>query len=295
MEKHAYMIMAHKSDLTFYTLLHMLDDPRNDIFIHMDVKNKDFDTATLETAVHHSGVYLTERTSVTWGGYTQIHVKLLMLEKAQQAGSYAYYHFISGEDLPIQTQDYIHAFFEAHKGQEFVNYESEEFGYEGRVRYYWWLQEWAGRWRTIPQYGLHLLDEASVWLQSKLGVKRNPQVAFQKGETYASITGDFANYIWENREETKHWFLHSLCGDETWFQTLLDNSPYRENLYYPAHDDNPAQIMRLIDWKRGDPYVFRMENWEELEASEMLWARKFDARVDSEIIKKVSQVYGKQD
>ena len=41
--KQAYLIMAHKDDFVFRTLLRMLDDSRNDIFIHMDAKNKDYD------------------------------------------------------------------------------------------------------------------------------------------------------------------------------------------------------------------------------------------------------------
>ncbi len=40
LSKHAYLIIAHKSDLIFNTLLKMLDDKRNNIFIHLDIKNK---------------------------------------------------------------------------------------------------------------------------------------------------------------------------------------------------------------------------------------------------------------
>lgn len=41
--KHAYLVMAHKDDETLRTLLRTLDDPRNDIFIHMDAKNTGWD------------------------------------------------------------------------------------------------------------------------------------------------------------------------------------------------------------------------------------------------------------
>ena len=40
--KQAYLIIAHKADLAFKALLRMLDDPRNDIFIHMDKKNTQY-------------------------------------------------------------------------------------------------------------------------------------------------------------------------------------------------------------------------------------------------------------
>lgn len=40
--KQAYLIIAHKDDLVFYTLLKMLDNSMNDIFIHMDIKNRQY-------------------------------------------------------------------------------------------------------------------------------------------------------------------------------------------------------------------------------------------------------------
>ncbi len=297
-DRHAYLIMAHKNDLTFYTLLTMLDDPRNDIFIHMDVKNKDFvlPDARVQSSVRHSQVYFTERTSVTWAAYSQIHVKILMLELAQKTGNvYSYYHFISGEDLPIQTQDHIHSFFKANGGKEFIHYEWPEFPYQSRVRYYYFLQEQAGRGRSLFKWTFRFLDMVSVSCQKLLKVWRSPEVPFQKGEAWASITGAFAQYIWENIEKTTPWFRNTLYGDEEWFQTLLDSSPFRDRLYHPEHDGSNDQMMRLIDWKRGDPYVFRMSDWEELRTSQMCWARKFDARVDAQIIEAIRDAYGKKE
>ena len=78
-----------------------------------------------------------------------------------------------------------------------------------------------------------------------------------------------------------------------WFQTLLDQSPFRENLYHPAHDDTADQTLRLIDWKRGDPYVFRMADFDSLCESKMLWARKFDPNVDADVIRKLRETFGK--
>lgn len=65
--KQAYLIIAHKDDMTFRTLLRMLDNDKNDIFIHMDKKNKTYDPSETETFVTHSSLYHSERSSVTWG------------------------------------------------------------------------------------------------------------------------------------------------------------------------------------------------------------------------------------
>ena len=45
--KHAFLVMAHKDDATFRTLLRLLDDARNDIFVHMDAKNAAWDESSL--------------------------------------------------------------------------------------------------------------------------------------------------------------------------------------------------------------------------------------------------------
>lgn len=66
--KQAYLIIAHQDDLTFRTLISMLDDDNNDIFIHMDKKNKTYEEKMVEGIVKKSKIYHTERTSVTWGG-----------------------------------------------------------------------------------------------------------------------------------------------------------------------------------------------------------------------------------
>lgn len=45
--------------------------------------------------------------------------------------------------------------------------------------------------------------------------------------------------------------------------------------------------MRLIDWGRGRPYIFRSEDYEELINSPYLFARKFDENIDGQIIQRL--------
>ncbi|MBQ7217133.1 MAG: hypothetical protein IJS39_14240 [Synergistaceae bacterium] len=49
--------------------------------------------------------------------------------------------------------------------------------------------------------------------------------------------------------------------------------------------------MRLIDWKRGKPYVFRISDLEAIKNSEAMFARKFDDKVDAEIVRKIQELY----
>lgn len=66
--KQAYLIIAHKDDLTFKTLISMLDNSENDIFIHMDKKNKKYNLEETQRMVKNAKVYHSPRSSVTWGG-----------------------------------------------------------------------------------------------------------------------------------------------------------------------------------------------------------------------------------
>ena len=42
MQKHAYMIIAHNEFDLLEILVRLLDDPRNDIYVHIDAKVKEY-------------------------------------------------------------------------------------------------------------------------------------------------------------------------------------------------------------------------------------------------------------
>ena len=76
-------------------------------------------------------------------------------------------------------------------------------------------------------------------------------------------------------------FKHSVCPDEIFIHTVLHNSSFRDKLYNV--DDEYKGCMRLIDWERGNPYIFRQNDYQEIMSSDRLFARKFDEK-DLEIV-----------
>ena len=102
MKKHAYLIKAHHQFALLRKLLMLLDDERNDIYIHigMDVK---FEREELKGVVKKSALHFVESVREQWGGYSQIQSELILFQAAWEHG-YAYYHLISGVDLPIKTR-----------------------------------------------------------------------------------------------------------------------------------------------------------------------------------------------
>ncbi len=131
--KHAFLIMAHGSLPLLKVLLSMLDDERNDIFLHIDRKSDMLDGAEPLVLSKARLFVLEQRVDVRWGNLSQIKAEYVLFEEALKHGPYAYYHLLSGQDLPIKSQDYIHQFFHEHQGKEFVGINhGEEFEWDCR-------------------------------------------------------------------------------------------------------------------------------------------------------------------
>ncbi|MFR5371863.1 MAG: hypothetical protein ACLTGK_08775, partial [Eubacterium sp.] len=94
-------------------------------------------------------------------------------------------------------------------------------------------------------------------------------------------------YLVENEEYITKTFSHSYCGDEVFLQTMLFNSPFAKNLYMPHCGNNQLACARLIDWNRGNPYVFTSSDFDEIISSDAMFARKFDLNTDRDIVDKI--------
>mgnify|MGYP006874835673 FL=1 len=84
-------------------------------------------------------------------------------------------------------------------------------------------------------------------------------------------------------------FKHTFAPDEIYVQTLAYNSKFKERLYYGKMDDNYIACMRYIDWKKGNPYSFTINDYDELMNSGCLFARKFDLKTEEQqqIVEKI--------
>lgn len=117
------------------------------IYISMLIKRlKDHPFDTVKELVQKSALFFTKRIAVTWAGYSLVKAELILLEEAIKK-QHAYYHLISGVDMPIKSQDYIHEFFNKNDGKEYIDYKLDENVIQNnqqRVKYYYMLQEKIG-------------------------------------------------------------------------------------------------------------------------------------------------------
>ena len=120
--KHAYCIIAHNEPQLLNNLVDLIDDERNDIFLLIDMKSDMSMFSGITTNYAH--LYMSPRVDIRWGDSSQIIAELTLFEFALAHGPYQIYHLISGVDLPIKPQDYIHHFVNSHPNIEFVGFKS---------------------------------------------------------------------------------------------------------------------------------------------------------------------------
>ena len=278
-KKHAYLIMAHTNFPQLQTLLQLLDHPDNDIYLHVDKRAADFRPEKLH--VSHSRLVIVEPIRVTWGGHSQIKCEMNLL-KAAAPGHYRYYHLVSGIDLPLKSQEFIHGFFRENYPRNYIRFDpkaNQSGSFHYRTDYYHFFQDLAGRNRGILPGLLRRANALLLKLQQLAGFKRKQHIPPYKGTNWFSITDELVQYVLSQESLVKKQFYYSHCADEVFLHSLAMASPCRDTIV-----DN---CLRAIDWDRGDPYVFRLEDVEDLLASEKLFGRKFDSKIDAAAIEKI--------
>lgn len=120
-------------------------------------------------------------------GVSQIRAELALLRAATEHSldwnkAYCYYHLISGADLPLKTQDEIHAFFEHHQGHEFVHLGTASYQKEiqERIKYWYLWQEFVGRGDGMLPQTLHVIQKVAVEIQRALHVNINQHNTIQR-------------------------------------------------------------------------------------------------------------------
>ena len=286
--RHAYLILAHTNWGQLQKLIALLDDNRNDIYLHVDRKSR-LDKHIKEglvSSLRYSNLRFIEPITVNWGGYSIVRAEMQLLRTAIRY-EYDYYHLLSGMDLPLKTQDEIDSFFEQNAGHEFLEYDTKGAWIDrigSRYQYYWLLNEHSRRnnnrlWKKINQL--------NIWIQRCLHINRLKDHRMAAGPQWFSITHGFASEICANEKQVKKWFRNTFIPDESFVATMAEELGYKSGVFVVPSRSKLSPNLRLIDWNRGKPYVWRMEEYDDLMASECLFARKFDETVDNEIIVKI--------
>lgn len=268
--KHAYLILAHTDLLMLQLLVCMLDDVRNDIYIHIDRKAP-FDGKTLQTQKSNLFV-LEERMDCRWGDFSLVEAEFLLFGKAFEKGLYSYYHLLSGVDMPIKSQDYIHAYCEKYNGTEFIGFAQNVTLQELKWRsQHYFLFSKDFQTRKIWKRALRALF---IYLQDFFLYKRSSWV-IKKGSQWCSVTSEFVKLLLSCQNQFRAGFSHTYCPDELVLQTLCWNSDFRERVC--SLSDEFYGCKRYIKWEDGVLLPILENDINDMFYSDRWFARKFSS------------------
>jgi hypothetical protein len=268
--KIAHLILAHKNPKQLERLLNALSHPEFDFYIHIDKKTK---AEPFIYLTNKKNVFLVKnRTKIYWAGYGTIQATLNGFREIIPKG-YDYINVISAQDFPLKSADHIYRYIHERQGKEFITCESIDDEWPEaapRVRNYH-LINWQ-----IP--GRHRLEKL---LNKILPARKFPLDYKIVGRAnWFTLTPDASQYVLDFLDvhpEVVRYFKYCWGADEFIFATIIYNSKFGENIL-----DNLVHVIWYEG--KGHPEILTSKNFNELKASDKLFARKFDMEVDSTII-----------
>ncbi|EHJ53279.1 beta-1,6-N-acetylglucosaminyltransferase [Streptococcus macacae] len=300
MMKHAYLIMAHANFQQLAFLISLLDDPRNDIFVHIDAKANftEEDKHMLEDASKQSNLLLTDRKAIYWGGFSQVKAEFLLFERAKLYGRYHFYHLLSGSDLPIVHQDRIHQFFDEHSQSIFLNRMTLEGDPENinRLKYYHFFEAFTPR--TIPGvfgkglFKLYRFLEVSIQKIMGVNLLKKYHLKPMKASQWASLPEDVVLSLLEHKEWVFKTFGKTFIPDEVFLPLFLnkfgfDNDVFDNTIKQNIPDEYQANL-RFVNWWDGNPYVWTNSKEDKRQLQRLadkgyFFTRKFDLSEEDEL------------
>ncbi len=261
------------------------------IFIFLDKKSKFSDTEIEILRNSRNVVYLSKIFNVNWGGPRQLKSRLLLAEEALRFTDLEYFHFITGQDFPIKSSQYIKEFMQANKGKEFIgNTKLPKKGWIGnggldRLRYYY-FHDYINYKSRI---GKRILRVA-LFLQKLLNIDRKIPEGFPVlygGSPFWTLSYPCLKFIVDYTKANPQFlkrFDFCFGATEIYFQTILMNSHFKENVI--------NKNLRYIDYQPRNncsPAFLDETDYEKLLVSDALFARKLRYPTSEKLISLVEE------
>ena len=283
--KIAYLLLAHNKPNHLVRLVNKLNDGLVSFIIHYDLSSdlEEFNFLK-EVFKEEANVHFVEkRVKGFWGDFSLVRATLECIKYMyEQNVDYDYAFLISGQDFPLKTNSEILEFIRNNKGKQFIHAEKIptsfwEYGGIDRLEYFHFNSFKKNE--TMKKICFKITTKLLKILKVK---RKRPNLDFYGGSQWWCLSREFLNYTLEYIEANKsftEFFKYAHVPDEIFFQTLLMNSPYKEDF------ENIS--LTYIDWDRAEkPAIFRKTDFDLLTSLDnyFLFARKFDGDIDEEII-----------
>lgn len=276
--KHAYCILAHNNWNQLQTLIDLLDDSRNDIYLHIDLKSlRDFNKMG-GVKTKYSVLESVNSISVGWGDISICDAEICLYSAVLASNKrYDRVHLISGVDLPLKNQDVIHSFFDLRREEEFIDVKTDSV-FAHRMSYYYFFFKESRNSKFYTMVRRLLLVPQYLFVNRLKG----SSLSFAYGSNWTSLTLRAIQEIVEKFTVYRHLFKYTSCSDEHFQQMiLLSNGTFKF-----AKENN----LRYIDWsqKMSSPKTFVSDDFNSIIQSGCFFARKFNMNEDASIIEKIA-------
>lgn len=292
--KIAYIILAHRYPQQVVRLVQRLNSPDAAFVIHLDSK---MDAASAG-AVHNGlaalpNVAYLPRISGDWGIWPIVQTTvdgLKLIRRQQPQTDYAV--LLSGQSYPLRSNAVIAETLAHLEGKTCMTHKPiprADWPHDGLDRIEKWHFYWRGRRFVFPEHRSfrHPVLKPLLEMGWSAGVRLLPMKRrFPAG--YAPYGGSqwwcmgrqaieyVCNFVEHNRRFVRY-FHYTYIPDEMFFQTVLINSPLRDQVI----DDD----LHYIDWSKPvRPATLTVADLEAMLDSPDLFARKFDASVDGRVL-----------
>ena len=265
----AYFLLLHRYPAQFKRLFKAIYAPGNQYVIHVD-KSSGADLAQDIAAflAPYSDVEILEPRDALWGGYSLVEAELRgMARLLEMDSAWTHYINLSGQDFPLKGQDYIRQFFAANPGKQFIRA----------------LDQRRERPDTMNRVSHLFVEEDGKMTATGVARPYLPDATPFIGTQWKAVTRSFCEFVCHDprADRFKTFYRNSFIADEAFFQTVIMNSGDQGIV---MNDD-----LRMIDWVPDGDIKLRPRNYDErdiaiLERSTDLFARKFDAEADPEIL-----------
>ena len=292
---HIFAVVCHKITNPLIYNVRKLSKSKNAlILILFDKKSADEEFIKLQKEfLGLENVEFVERISIDWAKFSQVEGSLLMMSYIQNI-DYKYFSLISGDDVAIPTfNEVINLLNQSYKERcEFIGYNPSSSG--ASKPYNRLIINYPDFFYKRNKSRITRLRKLTVFCFLYLFRRRNichlPHL--YKGCNWFTISKEAIDYVFSYLENNPNYiesFANSYCSDEMFFQTILYNSPFRENIYgIDSEMKDCAMALRDIDWETGPefPKVYHEEDFEKIKSRGMLFARKIDSNTPIEVLEK---------
>ena len=282
-----YIILAHKLPEQLVRLVQRLNTDETHFLVHVEKTASNGTYQGIARALStYSNVIFLKRYVIRRAQIGHVRAPLEGIrELVARRLQYDYLILLSGQDYPLKSNREIQTFLSENRGRSFIEYfSSGDPEWEMRVAY--WHLFLGGLHLAFPKVDMfprRILNRPWNVIAKRVPLRRKfPRgLVPYYGSAYWCLERECVEYIHEfamDHKDVLDFFRHAEYPSEAFFQTVLLNSPLRDRLV----NDH----LRYIDWSQPllGPRILGMHDVKRLVSSDKMFARKFDATVDADVL-----------